>query len=101
MHFDGTNDGLLVEVNPLADSPAFTIEVLFRPDEGGPEAQRIFHLQDTKTWRVMLETRLDGKGGWWLDTFLGATGVSRSSTPSSSTPPAAGIRSRCVSTANA
>jgi hypothetical protein len=77
VYFDGANDGLYVETNPLADSPAFTIEVLFRPDEGGLEAQRFFHLQDTKTWRIMIETRLDGKGGWWLDTFLGANGVSQ------------------------
>lgn len=77
IYFNGASDGLFVPANPLADSPAFTIEVLFRPDEGGFEAQRFFHLQDTKTWRVMLETRLDGRGGWWLDTFLGATGVSQ------------------------
>jgi hypothetical protein len=77
VYFNGRSDGLLVPVNPLAGSPAFTIEVLFKPEEGGLEAQRFFHLQDSKTWRVMIETRLDGKGGWWLDTFLGATGVSQ------------------------
>lgn len=77
MWFNGSTDGLFVPVNPLADTPAFTIEVLFHPEEGGPAAQRFFHLQDTKTWRVMIETRLDGQGGWWLDTFLGATGVSQ------------------------
>jgi hypothetical protein len=74
--FDGASDGLFVPVNPLAGAPAFTIEVLFHPEEGGLAAQRFFHLQDTKTWRVMIETRLDGQGGWWLDTFLGAHGVS-------------------------
>lgn len=77
MVFNGRSDGIFVPVNPLAGSPAFTIEVLFKPAEGGLEAQRFFHLQDTKTWRVMIETRLDGKGHWWLDTFLGATGVSQ------------------------
>jgi hypothetical protein len=75
--FNGSSDGLFLPANPLAGSEAFTIEVLFYPEEGGLEAQRFFHLQDTKTWRVMIETRLDGKGGWWLDTFLGATGVSQ------------------------
>jgi hypothetical protein len=77
VYFNGSSDGLFVPVNPLAGSPAFTIEVLFKPEEGGLEAQRFFHLQDSKTWRVMIETRLNGKGGWWLDTFLGATGVSQ------------------------
>lgn len=75
--FNGRSDGIYLPVNPLAGAPAFTIEVLFHPEEGGLEAQRFFHLQDTKTWRVMIETRLNGKGGWWLDTFLGATGVSQ------------------------
>ena len=77
VYFNGTSDGLFVPVNPLAGCPAFTIEILFKPEEGGLEAQRFFHLQDAKTWRVMIETRLDGHGGWWLDTFLGATGVSQ------------------------
>jgi hypothetical protein len=77
VYFNGSADGLFVPVNPLAGSPAFTIEVRFKPEEGGLEAQRFFHLQDSKTWRVMIETRLNGKGGWWLDTFLGATGVSQ------------------------
>lgn len=71
MFFNGTSDGIFVPVNPLAGSPAFTIEILFKPEEGGLEAQRFFHLQDTQSWRVMIETRLDGKGHWWLDTFLG------------------------------
>lgn len=77
MVFNGRSDGIFVPVNPLAGASAFTIEVLFKPEEGGLEAQRFFHLQDTKTWRVMIETRLDGKGHWWLDTFLGANGVSQ------------------------
>lgn len=70
--FDGANDGVFVPAIPLAGATQFTIEILFSPAEGGPEAQRFFHLQDTADWRVMIETRLDGHGGWWLDTFLGS-----------------------------
>lgn len=70
--FDGAHDGIFVPVEALAGAAQFTIEILFSPAEGGPEAQRFFHLQDTSNWRVMIETRLDGKGGWWLDTYLGA-----------------------------
>lgn len=73
MVFDGVKDGVFVPNIPLAGAKHFTIEILFKPAEGGPEAQRFFHLQDTATWRVMIETRLDGKGGWWLDTFLGSS----------------------------
>ncbi|MDB6114720.1 MAG: hypothetical protein JWQ62_1665 [Lacunisphaera sp.] len=70
VHFNGSTDGLFLAANPLADWTQFTVEVLFQPEEGGLEAQRFVHIQDP-VWRVMIETRLDGKGGWWLDTFLG------------------------------
>lgn len=69
--FNGTSDGLLVPANPLAGWAQFTVEVLFQPAEGGLAEQRFVHIQDDAGWRVMIETRLDGKGGWWLDTFLG------------------------------
>ena len=68
--FNGATDGLLLPANPLAGWKAFTVEILFSPAEGGLEAQRFMHIQDP-VWRVMIETRLDGHGGWWLDTFLG------------------------------
>ena len=71
--FDGAHDGVFVPAIPLDGAAQFTIEILFSPAEGGPEAQRFFHLQDNADWRVMIETRLDGKGGWWLDTYLGST----------------------------
>ncbi|MDI1336557.1 MAG: hypothetical protein PSU94_10295 [Lacunisphaera sp.] len=70
--FNGTSDGLFIPVNPLDGWKAFTVEILFQPEEGGLEAQRFVHIQDP-VWRVMIETRLDGHGGWWLDTFLGNT----------------------------
>jgi hypothetical protein len=70
VRFDGAHDGLFVPNIPIAGAKAFTIEVLLYPIEGGPEAQRFFHLQDTEQRRAMIETRLDGKGGWWLDTFI-------------------------------
>ena len=70
--FDGAHDGIFVPMDALVGAGQFTIEILFSPAEGGPEAQRFFHLQDATDWRVMIETRLDGKGGWWLDTYLGS-----------------------------
>ena len=69
--FDGAKDGVFVPALPLAGAKQFTIEILFSPAEGGPAEQRFFHLQDAAESRVMIETRLDGKGGWWLDTYLG------------------------------
>lgn len=68
--FDGEKDGLLVSVNPLAGLKEFTVEVLFRPAEDGPPEQRFWHAQDAAGSRALLETRLDGMGSWWLDTYL-------------------------------
>jgi Concanavalin A-like lectin/glucanases superfamily len=73
--FDGVKDALVVPINPLAGCEQFTIEVLLKPATDGPEAQRFIHLQDDAEWRVMIETRVDGKGGWWLDTYLGRGSV--------------------------
>jgi hypothetical protein len=75
--FDGANDGLLVAALPFAGARAYTIEILFWPAEGGLTEQRFFHAQDAADRRAMIETRLDGKGSWWLDTFIqtGAPGV--------------------------
>jgi len=75
--FDGRKDGLFFSTIPIAGAKAFTMEILFRPEEGGPEAQRFVHLQDTGGSRAMIETRLNGKGGWWLDTFLVSAGKSQ------------------------
>lgn len=73
--FDGVKDGLFVPELPFAGARAFTIEVLFFPARGGPAEQRFFHAQDGNEARALLETRLDGQGKWWLDTYIvtGAT----------------------------
>lgn len=68
--FDGVRDGLFVRGNPIAGAGQYTIEVLFMPAEDGPAAQRFVHVQDANQSRALIETRLDGKGGWWLDTFI-------------------------------
>lgn len=80
VRFNGASDGLFLPAIPIAGAEQFTIEILFWPEEGGPEAQRFLHLEDAKLGRALIETRLDGKGNWWLDTFLlpaGPAGQSR------------------------
>lgn len=69
IHFNGSSDGLLVPVNPLAGWPEFTVEALICPETGGAAEQRFFHLEDDEGNRVMMEIRLT-KDGWALDTFL-------------------------------
>jgi len=68
--FNGEDDGLLVAANPLEGLRAFTLEVLFYPAENGLPEQRFWHAQDVDGARALLETRLNGSGGWWLDTYL-------------------------------
>ena len=71
VEFDGKDDGLIVDALPLAGATAFTLEIVFRPDAGGPKEQRFFHLQEDGTEnRVLVETRLTGDGRWYLDTFI-------------------------------
>ena len=68
--FDGVDDGLVVDANPVAGARAFTVEAVFRPDAGGSKEQRWFHIQGaTRDDRVLLETRLAGDE-WFLDTFI-------------------------------
>jgi hypothetical protein len=73
--FDGAKDGLFVPAIPFAGLRQFTIEVLFFPEKGGLAEQRFFHAQDGNEARALFETRLDGQGKWWLDTYIvtGAT----------------------------
>ena len=71
VEFDGKGDGLFVAALPFAGTRAYTIEILFRPDAGGLRAQRFLHAHDdSRSWRALIETRLDGRGGWYLDTFV-------------------------------
>ena len=67
--FDGVRDGLFIPAIPFAGAKQFTIEVMFSPAEGGLTEQRFVHVQDTNDSRALIELRLNGKGGWWLDTF--------------------------------
>jgi lysophospholipase L1-like esterase len=68
--FDGVDDGLVVNGNPVAGAAAFTLEAVFRPEAGGTFEQRWFHIQETANDnRVLLEIRLTGDQ-WFLDTFI-------------------------------
>jgi hypothetical protein len=69
--FDGVDDGLFLDVHPLAGMSAFTVEVVFRPARDGAPEQRFFHMQEAASEsRVMFETRLVDNERWFLDTFI-------------------------------
>ena len=74
VQFDGVDDALFVEKNPIAGFSRFTVEVIFRPDAGGQLEQRFFHITEIgNNNRVLFETRLPGGGVWALDTFVEST----------------------------
>ncbi len=68
--FDGQSDGVIVATNPLAGWAQFTIEVLIKPDGTGEEEQRFLHIEDERSSRLLLETRLTRERQWALDTFM-------------------------------
>jgi hypothetical protein len=83
VEFNGNDDALIVDQHPLAGANAYTWEVIFRPETGGAEAQRFFHLSeiDQKTGkdtdnRMLLEIRIV-KGQWCLDSFAETNGSQR------------------------
>jgi hypothetical protein len=71
MEFDGVDDGILLDANPLTGMERFTIEVLFEPAPDGPAEQRFLHFEEAGgTRRALMETRMLAGGRWALDTFL-------------------------------
>ncbi|WP_148561679.1 LamG-like jellyroll fold domain-containing protein [Pontibacter korlensis] len=72
--FDGQDDGLLLDTNPIAGADEFTIEVELKPYAAYPEnvEQRFLHIQDPSNdkRRILIELRLDDKGQWYLDLFM-------------------------------
>lgn len=75
MKFNGVDDMLLVDNNPLGDATEFTIEVVFKPASAYDisNAPRLIHFQDPNDLinkRVLMELRLNKKNDWYLDGFM-------------------------------
>ena len=73
IEFNGVDDGIQIDVHPLAGATTFTWEAVFRPDGGNTE-QRWFHLEQNPATgsnadnRMLFEIRvIDGQ--WCLDAF--------------------------------
>lgn len=83
VHFNGESDAIFVPDHPLAGASTYTWEVIFRPDAGGAQAQRFFHLQeqdpatqaDTGN-RMLFELRIVDNQ-WCLDSFASSGSNSR------------------------
>jgi hypothetical protein len=70
MVFDGEDDAIFLDINPLKDLTSYTIEALFRPDPDGPEEQRFVHIGESDSDRLLFETRTTKDNKWYLDTFV-------------------------------
>ena len=69
--FDGKDDGIFINTDPVEGLESFTVEILFRPEADGPAEQRFFHIQENGSQnRVLLETRVPGGGKWYADTYI-------------------------------
>ena len=60
--FDGVDDALFLDADPLRGLDRFTVEVVFRPASGGAAAQRFLHMGEMSRDRIMIETRLNDRG---------------------------------------
>ena len=75
VEFDGIDDRLLVDYNPIGDAKEFTVEVIFKayPAFEVSNQPRFIHIQDpndTLEKRVMVELRLTQSNQWYLDGYL-------------------------------
>jgi hypothetical protein len=69
VEFNGVDSALVVDVHPLAGAATFTWEAIFRPD-GGEQAQRWLHLQETGTENRMLFELRNVDNQWYFDSFV-------------------------------
>lgn len=72
--FDGVDDRILIDNNPLGDAEEFTVEIIFKPNGVFPDNQepRFFHIEapDNPQRRITIELRLNDKNQWYLDTYI-------------------------------
>lgn len=75
IEFDGIDDGLFLNTNPLSGANEFTIEVIFKPYAGGTFEQRFVHVQQDENNRMLIELRSAVNDTWYLDTYIKSKGV--------------------------
>jgi len=73
--FDGIDQAVLIDTDPLENAEEFTIEAVIKPDSStNPinKEQRFIHIRETDAKRILLETRLFPNQTWVLDSFVGS-----------------------------
>ncbi len=69
VQFNGSTDGIFLDMMPLTGLTEFTIEILLCPAKGGNFEQRYFHGGEVRGSRVMMELR-SNDSDWYLDAFF-------------------------------
>jgi hypothetical protein len=67
--FNGIDDAIFIEKNPIDGLDQFTVEVIFQPASGWNFEQRYLHIGDAQADRLLLELR-STKTDWYFDAFL-------------------------------
>ena len=73
--FDGINDAIFIENNPIGNTSSFSIEVMLKPDSSANPLnveQRYIHIRgkENDNRRVLLELRLTNDQKWFFDTYI-------------------------------
>ena len=75
VRFNGVDDGIFLNTNPIIGLDKFTIEAIFLPESGGQFEQRFLHFGLVTEDRMLLELRSTEEKHWYFDAFI-ATGQS-------------------------
>lgn len=76
VRFDGEDDAIYLDKNPLGTLKEFTIEMIFNPAKDGDFEQRIVHMGEVSDDRMLLEIRAKN-GQWYFDGFAASKGNKR------------------------
>lgn len=73
--FDGVDDRIMIDNNPISGAEEFTVEVIFKADPAYEISNqpRFIHIQDpddSLMKRVMVELRLTPDNEWYLDGYM-------------------------------
>ena len=67
--FDGEDDAIFLNDQPLEGLSEFTVEVIMKPDSGGRFEQRFLHFGEVSGDRVLLELRAK-PSHWYFDAYI-------------------------------
>ncbi|HEX9601659.1 MAG TPA: LamG-like jellyroll fold domain-containing protein [Mariniflexile sp.] len=75
VYFNGVEDALFLDENPLENFEEFTVEMIFNPEINAPFEQRVLHIGEVSSDRMLLEIRAINNH-WYFDGFV-ASGDSK------------------------